>query len=103
MAIVHDVIHNLSGHPMSGLWELRFESGVAALVSSGHGVRQLARCYGAVEGSGDLLEKIVGQEIYFSVDGFGVLEWFQPAAHWSGPDLPLGIPFDEDDIPRYQN
>ena len=72
------VISGISGHPMSGLWTLHFEDGKAAHIGSGYGVRQLAACFGATEGSGDLLDKIKGQEIYYSVDAFGVLEAFTP-------------------------
>ena len=76
------IIKGLTGHPMSGLWQLRFEDGHVAHIESGFGVRQLASCFGATEGTGDLLEKIVGQEIVYSVDEFGVLEGFAPIEEW---------------------
>lgn len=77
-ALYKDVIAGLHGHPMSGLWHLQFESGAAAGIESGYGVRQLAACFGATEGKGDLLEKIRGKEIFYSVDVFGVLCAFTP-------------------------
>jgi len=72
------IIAGISGHPMSGLWTLMFEEGEMVHISSGYGVRNLAAAFGATEGSGDLLEKIQGQEVYYSVDEFGVLEGFTP-------------------------
>ena len=71
-------IATISGHPMSGLWSLIFEDGDVVHIGSGYGVRNLAAAFGATEGSGDLLEKIAGQEIYYSTDDFGVLEAFTP-------------------------
>jgi hypothetical protein len=71
-------ITGLSGHPMSGLWLLSFANGDVTPIESGHGVRQLAACFGATEGKGDLMEKIVGKEVYYTVDGFGILEAFTP-------------------------
>ncbi len=47
-------------------------------IESGYGVRNLATCFGASEGNGDLQEKIEGQEIYYSTDFMGVLEAFTP-------------------------
>jgi len=71
-------IAGIGGHPMSGLWTLQFEDGSSAHIESGYGVRALASCFGATEGTGDLLMKIRGKEIYYSVDAFGVLEAFTP-------------------------
>ncbi len=59
-----------------------------ASIESRFGVRQLAACFGATEGSGDLQEKIEGQEIVYSVDSFGVLIGFTPLDEWEGPDIP---------------
>lgn len=75
-------IAGLSGHPMSGPWILSFEDGRIAHIESGHGVRQLVCAFGAREGSGDLLEKIKGQKIVYSVDDFGCLVAFTPVEHW---------------------
>lgn len=88
--VYRDIISSITGHPMSGLWTLLFESGAHAHIESGYGVRQLAACFGATEGSGDLLEKIAGQEIVYSLDDFGVLEGFTPIAEWLGPEVPPG-------------
>jgi hypothetical protein len=71
---------------MSGLWTLIFEDGSSAHIESGFGVRSLAACFGATEGTGDLMEKIEGEEIVFGVDDFGIVEWFIPSEHWGGPD-----------------
>jgi hypothetical protein len=77
--IYKDTISGLSGHPMSGLWLLQFESGRSVHIESGYGVRQLASCFGATEGSGDLLDKIVGKVVYWSYDEMGlVLGGFTP-------------------------
>jgi hypothetical protein len=70
-------ILGISGHPMSGLWTLHLDSG-SALIESGYGVRILAACFGATEGTGDLLDKIRGKKIAYRVDAFGVLEGFTP-------------------------
>jgi len=83
------VIAGISGHPMSGLWELHFEDGTSVHIESGYGVRSLAACFGATEGTGDLSEKIKCQKIVYSVDAFGVLEGFTPIDEWDG-DLPTG-------------
>jgi hypothetical protein len=91
---------------MSGLWTLIFQDGRSVLVESGFGVRQLAACFGATEGSGDLLEKVVGQEIVFSTDDFGmlggidraILAGFTPIEEWTGPDLEIGVDYDDDEI-----
>jgi hypothetical protein len=81
-------ISTLSGHPMSGLWTLHFADGRSVLIESGHGVRQLAHAFGAREGTGDLLEKIAGQEVVYSTDDLGLLAAFTPAAEWAGPEIP---------------
>ena len=87
MTVYRDRIAGLSGHPMSGLWLLGFESGRSIHIESGYGVRQLAHCFGATEGSGDLLEKTFGQEIVWSPDEMGlILGGFTPLADWEGPD-----------------
>lgn len=82
------VIAGISGHPMSGLWMLAFEDGSVAHIESGTGVRALAACFGAHEGTGDLLAKIKGQEIVYSVDAFNVLYGFTPADQWEGGEIP---------------
>jgi len=74
------IIAGISGHSMSGLWELHFEDGSSCHIESGHGVRQLASAFDAHAGSGDLFKKIKGQEIFYSVDWLGVLEGFTPVA-----------------------
>ena len=71
-------IDHIEGHPMSGLWLLVFTDGRSAHIESGYGVRQLAACFDAHEGSGDLMEKIKGQEIAYTTDEFGVMEAFTP-------------------------
>jgi hypothetical protein len=75
---------------MSGLWMLAFQSGRIAHIESGYGVRQLAACFGASEGSGDLSERITGQDIYWSTDEFGVFAGFTPAEEWTGDHLEVG-------------
>lgn len=82
--ILKGTIAGLSGHPMSGLWTLHFEEGGSVHIGSGYGVRTLSACFGASEGSGDLLEKIVGKEIFYSTDAFGVLEAFTPVEEADG-------------------
>jgi len=77
----------IAGHPLSGLWLLAFEDGRICYVESGTGVRALARCFGATEGTGDLQEKICGQRIVYSVDEFGVLMGFTPVDEWAGPEI----------------
>lgn len=72
------------GAMMSGLWTLHFEDGTSVHLESGFGVRQLAACFGAHEGTGDLQEKIKGQEIVYTEDAFGILEGFTPAEEWDG-------------------
>ena len=88
-------ITGLSGHPMSGLWQLLIEPELDDMlagcpnivhISSGYGVRQLAEAFGATEGKGDLMEKITGKEIYYSTDAFGVMDGFTPVAEAS-PEL----------------
>lgn len=83
-------IVGLSGDPMSGLWlleleEMAYDEGVPLYpvtvfvpIESGYGVRTLAACFGATEGTGDLLEKIVGREIEYEVDDLGILLRFAP-------------------------
>jgi len=88
MITYQKTIAGISGHPMSGLWQLIFTDGYTCFIESGYGVRNLAACFGATEGTGDLQEKIEGQEIVFSVDGLNVLEGFTPADDWEGPEIP---------------
>lgn len=76
------IIAGISGHPMSGLWELYFTDGSSVHIESGFGVRTLAAAFGAREGTGDLMEKIKGQKIAFIENEFGVLEIFTPYAEW---------------------
>ena len=85
-----DIISGISGHPMSGLWMITFQSGRVAHIESGYGVRQLAACFGATEGEGDLTEKIAGKDIYWSPDDFGVFAGFTPAEEWTGDPLEIG-------------
>lgn len=77
-------IAGLRGHPISGLWQLGFTDGTTIYIESGTGVRALAHCFGATEGTGDLLDKIVGQEIVYttSEDSPLVMGRFTPAAMW---------------------
>jgi hypothetical protein len=82
---------------MSGLWFIKFVHSGPVPIESGYGVRQLARCFGAVEGSGDLREKVVGQEIYFSTDEFGIFAGFTPTDEWTGPELEFGDEMDDED------
>ena len=84
------IIGGLSGHPMSGLWTLIFMDGTQVHIESGYGVRNLADCFGATEGKGDLQDKIRGQDVYYSADAFGVLEAFTPADEWEGQELSVG-------------
>jgi len=87
MKFYRDIISGLSGHPMSGLWTLAFKGERVAHIGSGHGVRALARAFGASEGSGDLREKIDGQEIVWHHDDMGlVIGGFTPINEWTGPD-----------------
>jgi len=81
-------IATIAGLPLSGLWLLCFEDGRMCYVESGIGVRALARCFGATEGSGDLQDKVCGQRIVYSVDAFGVLMGFTPVDEWEGPEIP---------------
>ena len=76
--ILRGIITGISGDPSARLWTLHFEDGSAALIGSGSGVRQLAACYGATEGTGDLIEKIKRKEIFYSVNEMGVMEGFSP-------------------------
>jgi len=78
-------IVTLTGHPMSGLWTLVLDNAIVH-IGSGYGVRNLAAAFGATEGEGDLMEKITGQEIYYSVDFMGVMEGFTPVDEAS-PEL----------------
>lgn len=95
MNLQKGTIVNLSGHPMSGLWTLLFDNGFAH-IQSGYGVRQLASAFGATEGTGDLLEKFVGQEVYYSTDDFGVLEAFTPVDEASDELIQLYEEQDDD-------
>lgn len=81
-------ITDIGGHPMSGLWTMSFDNGDTVFVESGTGVRALAACFDAHEGTGDLLEKVIGQEIVYSVDAFNILYGFTPANEWEGPEIP---------------
>ena len=62
----------------SGLALLAFTNGKLVYVESGCGLRSLAWCFGAIEGKGDLLEKIVGRKIRYETDCMNVMEWFAP-------------------------
>ena len=76
--ILKRAIAGISGDALSKLWTLHFEDGSSAKIGSGSGVRQLASCYGATEGTGDLVGKIKGKEIFYSVNEMGVMEGFNP-------------------------
>lgn len=77
MILTKGTILRIAGHPMSGLCQLQLDSEIVH-IESGYGVRHLASCFGATEGSGDLMEKIEGQVIWYSTDFMGVLESFIP-------------------------
>ena len=81
-----DTIKGLVGHQMSGLWTLIFESGRTAYIESGHGVRTLSSAFGATEGAGNLMERIKGQQIVWSLDDMGLcMGSFTPMDQWTGP------------------
>lgn len=84
--IYQKTIDTISGHPLSGLWTLHFTDGYACFIESGYGVRNLAACFDA--DPSNLLEKIHGQEIVFSVDGLNLICGFTPADGWEGPEIP---------------
>ena len=80
-------ITGLCGHPLMGLWHLVLtRDGVPDLVyiESGYGVRNLAMAFGATE---DGLRKVIGQEIIYSVDDYGLLSGFTPVGQWEGPEI----------------
>ena len=62
----------------SGIAVLAFTNGRIVYVESGCGLRALASCFGAIEGKGDLLEKILGRKIRYETDCMNVMEWFAP-------------------------
>ena len=88
MITYRGTIAAISGHPMSGLWNIHFEDGNSCHIESGYGVRQLAACFGAREGTGDLQDKIEGQDIIYSVDCMNILCGFTPTSEWEGPPIP---------------
>jgi hypothetical protein len=73
-------IKGIGGVKGSGLATLEFEDGSSVMIDSGFGIRQLANCYEAHESKGDLLDKIRGQELIYTVDDFGILAGFSPLA-----------------------
>ena len=87
--VLKGTIAGISGDPRSPFWTLHFEDGSAALFGFGDGVRQLAACFGATEGSGDLLEKIKGKEIFYSVSYLRVMDGFSPIEEASAELLEL--------------
>jgi len=87
-------IAGINGHPMSGLWMLTFEDGTVVHIASGFGVRSLAACFGAREGSGDLMEKIQGQKIVYTADPFNVMEMFTLYDEWVDMYPDFEIPFE---------
>jgi hypothetical protein len=70
------VIKDVTGTPGSGLANLNFTDGCSVLIESGFGLRQLAACFGAEQGAGDLNRKIRGQKIVYTLDDFGILAGF---------------------------
>ena len=72
-------ISGISGHPMSIRWTLHFEGLDTCKIKAGAGIQALAKAFGVVEGKGDLLEKIKGRTIYYSVNALSILEKFTPA------------------------
>lgn len=72
------IIKSISGTPGSGLAELNFTDGCSVMIESGFGLRQLAACFGASEGRGDLIQKIRGERIVYTLDDFGILAGFSP-------------------------
>jgi hypothetical protein len=89
MEFTRATIEGISGHPMSGLWMLMLSTGPVH-IESGTGVRALAAAFGATEGSGDLLEKITGKDIVFSVDFLNVMEGFTPYESWEHGEIEMG-------------
>lgn len=63
-------IVEIGGHPMSGLWQLLFDTGDIVHIESGHGIRQLVNCFGE--------KNIIGATISYDTDAFGILEGFTP-------------------------
>lgn len=85
------IIAGISGDASSELWTLQFKDGSSARIRSGSGVRTLARVYGATEGTSDLIEKVKGKEIFYSVDEMGVMEGFTPVEEASEKDSMKGV------------
>lgn len=88
MITYRGTIAAISGHPLSGLWNLHFEDGSSCHIESGYGVRQLAACYGCREGIDNLQDHIEGQDIIYTVDCFNILCGFTPTTEWDGPPIP---------------
>ena len=88
--LARGILLGIEGHPLAGIKHLVFSDGKRIAIESGYGVRNLARYFGASEGKGDLQNKIRNQDIYYSVDALGVLEWFLPAAEWKGKEMLIG-------------
>jgi hypothetical protein len=62
----------------SGIAVLSFTNGKVVYIESGCGLRALASCFGATEGKGDLLEKILGRRIRYETDFMNAMVWFAP-------------------------
>lgn len=63
-------ILDIQGDPGSGLAVIMFTDGTTVCIESGFGLRQLANAFNG---------KVIGQEIVFSVDEFGLMDSFCPA------------------------
>jgi len=87
--LARGIIAGVSGHPMSGLSELHFMNGKKVYLDM-RGIRVLGGFYGIFDGTANPQDKIRGQDIYYSVDPFGILETFAPAKKWKGLQLEVG-------------
>lgn len=70
-------IKSITGHPLSGLYQIHLDNGRMVHLESGFGARQFANAYGS-------LSNAIGRRIRYKTDDLNVLSYFEPVED-SGP------------------
>lgn len=64
-------VRSITGHPLSGLYQIHLDDGRIVHLESGFGARQVASAYGS-------LSDAIGKKIRYKTDDFNVLSYFEP-------------------------
>ena len=89
-AAVIDRIEGVLDAEESGAYKIVFQDDSFATINSGSQLEQLAICFGATVGAGDLQEKLRGQKVVYCMTMQRELRGFTPYNEWEGVEFGEG-------------